>query len=251
MPDRIRIVVIDADPLFRVGVALTLRSASDMEVVGEGATADDAVRICKSHAPDIILLNVCIPGGGIKAAQEIRQICTSVNTVMLAVLDNERHVADALQCDVNGYVLKDINGEELLTIVRAVQNHELYIPPSLATRQSVIDVGSRFVGAATLTYRETEVLQLLLQGLMNKEIAHRLETTERTIKFHMSGLLQKLKARNRVEAVLIAGKRSDGEAIYESPTNAWSVRAGAADQRLIDTSVAGRPLCPPRRPESR
>jgi DNA-binding NarL/FixJ family response regulator len=211
MPDRIRIVVIDADPLFRVGVALTLRSASDMEVVGEGATADDAVRICKSHAPDIILLNVCIPGGGIKAAQEIRQTCTSVKTVMLTVWDNERYVADALQCDVNGYVLKDISGKELLTIVRAVQSHELYIPPSLAarhlarTRQSVIDIGSRFVGAATLTYRETEVLQLLLQGLMNKEIAHRLETTEPTIKFHMSGLLQKLKARNRVEAVLIAG----------------------------------------------
>jgi DNA-binding NarL/FixJ family response regulator len=210
MSDRIRIAVVDDDPLFRVGVALTLRSASDMEVVGEGATADDAIRICKSHAPNIILLNVCIPGGGIKAAQEIRRTCASVKTVMLTVSDNECHVTDALQCGVNGYVLKDISGAELLTIVRAVQNYELYITPSLVarqlaeTQQSVIDIGSRLVGAATLTYREAEVLRLLLQGLMNKEIAHRLEITERTIKFHMSGLLQKLKARNRVEAVLIA-----------------------------------------------
>jgi two-component system nitrate/nitrite response regulator NarL len=165
--------------------------------VGEGATAENAVRLCKSHAPDIILLDVYIPGGGIDAAQEIRQTCPSVNIVMLTVSDNEHHVADAIQRDVNGYVLKDISGAELLTTIRAVQNCERYMTPFLAARHLAQ------TRRAALTYREEEVLQLLLQGLMNKEIAHRLESTETTIKSRTAGLMQKLKARNRVEIVLI------------------------------------------------
>ena len=220
MPVRTRIAVIDDHPLFREGVVCTLRGAADMEVVGEGATAAEAIRICESHAPDIILLDLYIPGGGIEAAREIRQRCMLVKTVMLTVSDNDRHVADALQSDINGYVLKGISGADLLHIIRAVQNCEPYTTPCPAvrflaqTRRPVSDTGDRSKDAA-LTYREEEVLQLLLQGLTNKVIAHRLGITEPTIKYHITGLLQKLKARNRLEAVLVARKRM-GSSAYAS-----------------------------------
>jgi two-component system nitrate/nitrite response regulator NarL len=209
MPDRIRIAVVDDHPIFREGVSYTLRGASDMEVVAEGATAPDAIRIAMNHTPDIMLLDVSMPGCGIEAARQIKQTCATVKTVMLTVSENEQHVAAALQSGVNGYVLKGIGGAELFNIVRSVQNCESYITPSLAarlltkTRQPVGDISKQAV-AASLTYRENQVLQLLSQGLMNKEIAHRLGLTEKTVKHYMTELMQKMKARNRVEAVLFA-----------------------------------------------
>jgi two-component system nitrate/nitrite response regulator NarL len=106
MPDRIRIAVIDDHPLFREGVVHTLLHAHDMAVVGEGASAADAVRIAISDLPDIILLDVSMPGGGIEAAREIRKSCAFVKTVILTASENERHVADALQSGVTGYILK-------------------------------------------------------------------------------------------------------------------------------------------------
>jgi two-component system, NarL family, nitrate/nitrite response regulator NarL len=217
MHDRIRVAVIDDHPLFREGVAYTLRSAADIEVVGEGATAQDAIRIGKSHVPDIMLLDVSMPGGGIEAAREIRRCCTTMKTVMLTVSESEHDVAAALRSGVNGYVLKGSSGSELLHIVRAVQNCEFYITPALAgrlltqTKQSVIDARSPS-GVGTLTHRENEVLQLLSRGLMNKEIAQCLKITEKSVKYYMTELMQKLNVRNRVEAVLIARKGIEGGA---------------------------------------
>jgi len=216
MHNRIRVAVIDDHPLFRQGVVHTLQSVVDMEVVGEGATAQDAVRMATSHLPDIMLLDVSMPGGGIAAAGEIRRNSAAVKTVMLTVSENEHDVAAAMQIGVNGYVLKGSSGPELLQILRAVQSGESYITPALGARllaqskSPVTDATSP--GAATLTYRENQVLQLLSQGLKNKEIAHGLKLTEKTVKHYMTELMQKLKARNRVEAVLIARKSRDGTA---------------------------------------
>jgi two-component system nitrate/nitrite response regulator NarL len=211
MHNRIRVAVIDDHPLFRGGVAHTLQSAADMEVVGEGATAQDAVRMGTSHMPDIMLLDVSMPGGGIEAAREIRRNNAAVKTVMLTVSENEHDVAAAMQIGVNGYVLKGSSGPELLQILRAVQNGESYITPALGVRlltrskPTVVDVYKQ-PDVAELTHRENQVLQLLSQGLKNKEIAHGLKLTEKTVKHYMTVLMQKLKARNRVEAVLIARK---------------------------------------------
>jgi len=209
MHDRIRIAVVDDQPIFREGVAYTLRCASDMEVVAEGATAQDAVCIAKDRTPDIMLLDISMPGGGIEAARQIKQLCASVKTIMLTVSENEHHVSTALQSGVNGYVLKGISGAELLGIVRSVRNRESYVTPALAAR--LLMQGSKPMvenrlqtTTASLTYREGQVLQLLSQGLMNKEIAHRLGLTEKTVKHYMTELMQKLNARNRVEAVLLA-----------------------------------------------
>jgi two-component system nitrate/nitrite response regulator NarL len=214
MHNRIRVAVIDDHPLFREGVVHTLQSAVDMEVVGEGATAKDAVRIATNHMPDIMLLDVSMPGGGIEAAREIQRNSAAVKTVMLTASENGHDVAAAMQIGVNGYVLKGSSGPELLHILRAVQNGESYITPALGIRllaeatAPVVDISTP-PDVATLTYREYQVLQLLSQGLKNKEIAHGLKLTEKTVKHYMTKLMQKLKVRNRVEAVLIARKSRD------------------------------------------
>jgi two-component system, NarL family, nitrate/nitrite response regulator NarL len=201
MSDRIRVAVVDDHPLYRDGVVLTLRGAPDIEIVAEGATALDAVRIGKSYAPDIMLLDVAIPGGGIDAAAALRQHCADVKLVMLTNSEDATHVSAALQCGVRGYVLKGCSGSELLQIVRAVQNCETYITPALATRL-LAQPKQLPVSAPELSLRENQVLQLLSQGLMNKEIASRLRLTEKTVKHYMTVLMQKLQVRNRVEAVL-------------------------------------------------
>jgi two-component system nitrate/nitrite response regulator NarL len=214
MHNRIRVGVVDDHPLFREGVVHTLQSATEIEVVGEGGTAQDAVRMCSSEMPDIMLLDVSMPGGGIEAAREIRRNFPDVKTIMLTVSENEHDVAAAMQIGVNGYVLKGSSGPELVRIVRAVQNGESYITPALGARllalskPSVADT-DRQPNSATLTHRENQVLQLLSKGLKNKEIAHGLKLTEKTVKHYMTELMQKLRARNRVEAVLIARKRLD------------------------------------------
>ena len=234
MPDRIRVAVIDDHPLFRAGVICTLRDACDMEVVGEGATAEDAVRIASTHLPDVILLDIGMPGGGIEAARVIRDTCSSVRSAMLTASESERHVTDSLRCGVNGYILKGSSGAELLQIVRSVRNGELFVTSSLAARLLAQASGRKCATGASLnptalTPRQELVLELLSKGLMNKEIAHRLHVTEKTVKNYMTELMLKLKARNRVEAALIARERR--AAAHESvDPEAWS--------RVPDSSLA-------------
>ena len=219
MPERIRVAVVDDHPLFRAGVVFTVRSAPDMEIVAEGATAQEAVQIGRYHAPDIMLLDVSMPGGGIEAASEIHRLCPMVKAVMLTVSENPSHVSAALQSGVSAYIVKGCSGAELLQIVRGVQNCKSYITPALAARllaqpkQPRVDTGLQ--ATLALTQRENQVLQLLSEGLMNKEIAYKLRLTEKTVKHYMTELMQKLNVRNRVEAVLIARKRIDAKAANE------------------------------------
>jgi two-component system, NarL family, nitrate/nitrite response regulator NarL len=213
MPERIRIAVVDDHPLFRAGVVFTLQSAPDMMIVAEGATAYEAVQIGRSHAPDIMLLDVSMPGGGIEAASELRLHCPLVKAVMLTVSENASHVSSALQSGVSAYVVKGCSGPELLRIVRGVQNCESYITPALAARLLTqpktprVEPGMR--ATLCLTQRENQVLQLLSEGLMNKEIAYKLRLTEKTVKHYMTELMQKLNVRNRVEAVLITRRQAE------------------------------------------
>lgn len=203
MTDRIRIAVVDDHPLYRDGVVLTLRSAPDIDIVAEGASALDAVRIGMTHTPDIMLLDVSMHGSGIEAAAEIRQHRETIKLVMLTNSEDAAHVSAALQCGASGYVLKGCSGPELLRIIRSIQNAESYITPALATRL-LAQPKPAVVNTPDLSLRENQVLQLLSQGLMNKEIASKLRLTEKTVKHYMTVLMQKLQVRNRVEAVLVA-----------------------------------------------
>jgi two-component system nitrate/nitrite response regulator NarL len=213
MLDRIRIAIVDDHPIFREGVAQTIRDESEMTIVAQGSSAEDAIRISTTLAPDVIIMDVSMPGGGIEAARVIQKSCPSVKMVMLTVSENEDDVVTALQAGVNGYVLKGCSGLELLQVLKSVYNCETYITSALAarllarTKQPAAAVG-KDAGLAALTYRENQVLELVSMGMMNREIGHSLKIAEKTVKHHMTEVMQKLNARNRVEAVLIARKRT-------------------------------------------
>lgn len=212
MPETIRIVLVDDHPLFREGVAATLAGEPNIEVVGQGVSADEAVRLVKDLLPDIVLLDISMPGGGIEAARQIAMSCPVVKIVMLTVSEHDDTVTAALQAGARGYILKGVGGEELVDIVQSVDRGESYVAPDLAARLLVDMQSSSTPDAATdpvstLTMREEQILKLVSRGLSNKEVGRDLDLQEKTVKHYMTNILQKLHVRNRVEAALLAHDR--------------------------------------------
>jgi two-component system, NarL family, nitrate/nitrite response regulator NarL len=207
MSDAIRIAVIDDHPMFRDGAVQIFACVDDIEVVAEGATAADAVRVAEELRPDVMLLDISLPGGGLQAAASIARTCPSVRAVMLTASENELDVASALKVGARGYILKGSSGAEVAETVRAIFKGASYVAPRLAARL-LIQMGKRaevVVGkpGSDLTPREREILSLVSRGMTNKEIANRLDLTERTVKHHMTSIMRKSKVRNRVEAMLM------------------------------------------------
>lgn len=205
MADRLRVAIFDDHPLFREGVVHTLRSAKVLEVVGEGGSADDAVRIARQELPDIVLLDVSMPGGGIEAARSIARVCPIVKMIMLTVSESEQDVAQALEAGAKGYVLKGTSGSELLKTMFAISRGESYVTPGLAARlltHATRQEPARASDLPDLTEREAQILAQVARGFTNKEIARTLAISEKTVKHYMTNIMQKLQVRNRVEAAL-------------------------------------------------
>ena len=235
MADRLRVAVIDDHPLFREGVVHRLRGARGLEVVGEGETADDAVRIASQELPDIVLLDVSMPGGGIEAARSIARVCPIVKTIMLTVSESEQDVTQALEASVKGYVLKGTSGSELLKTMFAISRGESYITPGLAAR--LLTPAARQEPAPApappeLTEREGQILAQVARGLTNKEIARALSLKEKTVKHHMTSVMQKLHVRNRVEAAMVYRKHS-GEPPGAVPAGGGSPKCRTPAVRLV------------------
>ena len=212
MAEPIRVAVIDDHPLFREGVAHTIQRSGTLEVIGEGATADDAVRIAKAELPDIVLLDVNMPGGGVEAARAISNVCPVVKIIMLTVSESEEHVHQAMEAGVRGYVLKGTSGLELVNTLRAVARGEYYVTPRLAARILALSKrppkgGDEENAFPDLTKREEQILDRVARGLTNKEIAKDLQISEKTVKHYMTNIMQKLQVRNRVEAALVFKKK--------------------------------------------
>jgi DNA-binding NarL/FixJ family response regulator len=202
----IRIAVIDDHPMFREGAVQTLTSADGIEVVGEGATAADALKVAQERAPDVILLDLGLPGGGLEAAASIAHVCPNVRTIILTVSENERDVTSALQAGARAYILKGSGGPEVVETVRAIFRGDTYVAPDLATRL-LIQNGKRTETVVTgdlhdLTSREEEILALVARGMFNKDVARCLNCSERTVKQHMTNIMRKFNVRNRVQAAL-------------------------------------------------
>ena len=134
MADRLRVAIADDHPLFREGVVHTLRSSNFVEVVGEAGSAEDAIRIAREALPDIMLLDVGMPGGGIEAARSIARVCPNVMMIMLTVSESEQDVAQALEAGAMGYVLKGMSGPELRNTILAVWRGKSYFRASLDAR---------------------------------------------------------------------------------------------------------------------
>jgi len=210
----IRIAIVDDHPLFREGVTRSLSEIGGFEIVGEGATAQDAERIASTMQPDILLLDISMPGGGLSAVVSILADHPAQKIVMLTVSETNADVTTALNAGVQGYILKGVGSRALADILRNVAAGEGYLTPTLSARllsdlqspQSANGVADRL---RQLTERQTEILRLVAEGLSNKEVALRLELQEKTVKHHMTGVLSKLNVRNRTEAALMVREFRD------------------------------------------
>jgi two-component system nitrate/nitrite response regulator NarL len=212
MSEKIRVVVVDDHPLFREGVATIIGSEADLEVAGVGASADDAIKLAHDLLPDMILLDIDMPGNGIEAAHKIAEVFPIIKIIVLTVSETEEHLVSAIRAGAKAYILKGVAGRELIRILRGVLAGESYVPPALAATL-LVEMSKPAAHAKSpdetigeLTQREREILELLAKGLSNKEIGEKLFLTEKTIKHYMTNILQKLQVHNRVEAALLAQK---------------------------------------------
>jgi DNA-binding NarL/FixJ family response regulator len=210
----IRVVLADDQVLVRTGFRMILAEADDIEVVGEASDGDSAVQVAGSTGPDVVLMDVRMPGtDGIAATRRIRASgsASAPRVLILTTFDLDEYVYAGLRAGASGFLLKDALAAELLAAVRAVASGEAVVAPTV-TRRLI----ERFIGEdATdgrpsaemldvLTGREREVLTLIARGLSNAEIAQRLFLSEGTVKSHVSRLLAKLGLRDRIQAVILA-----------------------------------------------
>ena len=211
MSESIRVVVADDHPLFREGVVTSLQAADDIVVVGQAADADGAFKMVRDELPDVVLLDVTMPGGGLEAARRIGVACPATRIIMLTVSEDEDVLMAAMKAGAKGYVLKGVSARELAGIVRSVHAGEVYVAPTLAwglLRELSKPQASDPL--AELSNRERQVLELVAGGLSNQEIGLKLGLAEKTIKHYMSNILTKLQVRSRVEAALVAARAGLG-----------------------------------------
>lgn len=213
--EKIRLVIIDDHPIFREGVVSILGSEPDLDVVGQGLTADDALRLTRDLLPDVILLDVNMPGGGLNAAETIANSFPVVKIIMLTGSADEDDVLAALKAGAHAYVLKGVAARELNTILHTVYAGEGYVTPSLAAsllsemKSPVKEKQPTKVDSFDeLTDRERQILELIADGTSNKEIGQKLFLTEKTIKHYVTNILQKLHVSNRVQAALLAQQKA-------------------------------------------
>lgn len=204
----IRVVIIDDHPLFREGVARSLAESGSFEIVGVGATMEDALRITDAKHPDIVLLDISMPGGGLNAIEPILDRNPNQKILMLTVSERTEDVTQALNAGAKGYLLKGVGSRELSEVLRAVAAGENYVSPTLSAQLLSNLSGRSGLPAmanplATLTDREREILSLVASGLSNKHVALRLDLQEKTVKHHMTRILAKLEVSNRTQAAMV------------------------------------------------
>jgi two-component system nitrate/nitrite response regulator NarL len=205
------IIAIDDHPLFRKGVADLLEMDDSMELVGEASNGPDGLRLAARLRPELILLDINMKGmNGIETLQAIKREDPDARVVMLTVSDNEEDVIAALRLGADGYLLKDMEPEEILQSLRRAVEGKLVISESLTRllAQALRDEGKRLDPreAVALTTREREILEQIACGLSNKLIAKELQISEGTVKVHVKNLLKKLNLHSRVEAAVWALK---------------------------------------------
>jgi len=207
----IRVLLVDDHVLFRQGLASLIDPLEDMEVAGEAGDGREALERARELMPDLILMDIHMPGwDGLKATRLIKEEMPYVKIVMLTVSDDDKDLFEAIKNGARGYLLKDIEPEELFELLRGVYRGEA--PVSHLTAARILDEftrlaqeGDRYPSAGeSLTPREREVLQLVAQGATNKEIASQLFIAENTAKNHLRNILEKLHVQNRIQAAVYA-----------------------------------------------
>ncbi|HEV7213713.1 MAG TPA: response regulator transcription factor, partial [Chloroflexota bacterium] len=182
MTELIRVIVADDHPLYLEGLIAALAASPDIGVIGQAVTAAGALRLAREHLPDVALLDITMPGGGLEAARQISLACPATRIVMLTASEDEDDVIAALKAGASGYILKGVAGRELLDILRTVAAGEVYVAPRLAWLLLRELSRPRKRGPLEeLTARERTVLELVANGLGNQAIGDQLGLAEKTI----------------------------------------------------------------------
>jgi two-component system, NarL family, nitrate/nitrite response regulator NarL len=208
MTEAIRVLVVDDHPLFRQGVVQALGAEQDLKIVGEAASGEEALKLACALLPDVVLLDISMPGwGGLITAEKITTACPATVIVMLTVSEDKDKLLAAFKAGARAYVLKGVAARELANVLRTAVAGEVYVSPSLASEMLVsLTRGHAPDPLQELTDREREILSLIGTGLTNREIGERIFLSEKTIKHYVTNILQKLQVRSRVEAALLAAQ---------------------------------------------
>lgn len=210
MPDRgaVRVLLVDDHQLVRQGLVFFLSTQSGLEVVGEAATAEEALHLVDVTRPDVVLMDIVLPGmSGIDALQIIREKYPLTDVIVLSSFVDTSKVVQAIQAGAIGYLMKDVDPDELAAAIHATRRGELYLHPEAARRLAdALRPGSNQQEPTpdVLTEREREVLVLVAKGLSNQEIGIQLAISLKTVKAHVSSIFRKLEVENRVQAALYA-----------------------------------------------
>lgn len=207
--EAIRVVVVDDHPMFREGVVSSLKKYGDVTVVGEANSGEEALCVVCEMLPDIVLLDVSMPGwGNPMTIEKITAACPATAIIILTASEDRDALLAAFKAGARGFVLKGVAAQELGGIIRAVSNGEAYVSPNLAADVLLsMREGRAPDYPQALTAREREILELIGKGLTNKVIGERLTLSEKTIKHYVTSILNKLQVRSRVEAALIAAAK--------------------------------------------
>lgn len=206
--ETIRVMIVDDHMMMRTGLRYTLSSFVDLELVAEAGSGSEAIQICPSVKPDVILMDMVMPGmDGVDTTVRIKELCPKIQIIALTSFQEKDMIERAIQAGAIGYLLKNVDAQELARAIRAAHVGR----PTLAEEatEALIDsTRQKTPIGQDLTPREREILILMSKGLTNQEIAKQLVISISTVKFHAKGILSKLEAANRAEAVNIAWKHN-------------------------------------------
>jgi DNA-binding NarL/FixJ family response regulator len=206
----IRVLLVDDHIIVRQGVQALLERETDIRVIDEASDGFQAVRLAKEHMPDVVVMDAQLPGlSGVEATRAIRQACPRTEVLVMTMHDSSHFVISMLKAGAKGYLLKESAAPDLANAIRAVNRGQSVLHPSI-TRivvDQVNSVNSQLMGADALTYRERQILELVAGGRTSREIAQTLGLSIKTVDNHRTHILQKLQARNKVEAITIAMQR--------------------------------------------
>jgi DNA-binding NarL/FixJ family response regulator len=211
--DPIRVLIVDDHQVVRRGLRTFLEIQDDIEVVGEAADGDEGVARAEELRPDVVLMDVKMPGtDGIEALRELRRLENPARILVVTSFTEQRTVVPALRAGAAGYVYKDVDPDALAGAIRSIHAGHVLLQPEVAGALLADDTGGTTGGGrgSVLTEREREVLELIADGRSNREIARVLVLSEKTVKTHVSNILMKLDLADRTQAAL------------------WAVRHGAA-----------------------
>jgi two-component system response regulator NreC len=207
---KIRIVLVDDHEIVRAGLRMLIQAQEDMEIVGEAENGQQALDLCSKQPPDVVIMDITMPGlSGLEVTRQLKQQCPNTNVLALTIHEGEQYFFEMLNAGASGYVPKRAAPTDLVAAIRAVYSGEVYLHPSVAKALvndylQRVQLGWERASYDGLTTREQEVLKMIAEGQMNKEIAEKLSISVRTVERHRENIMSKLNLHSRAELVRYA-----------------------------------------------